>query len=86
MRYSAGVVFGLLSSATSAIHTIVIKTSLAHTDNSAVFLAWYINLLCAVTMLPLVVLGGELPGVLEIFLNAQQLFTFAWGAILTVSG
>jgi GDP-fucose transporter C1 len=89
-----GVLFGVLSSCTTALHAVVIKRSLDAVKGNTLQLAWYQNTLSAIGMLPLVLLNGEVPGVLELLSGAlaggggkslSPLSTFIWGSALTVS-
>jgi len=89
-----GVLFGVLSSCTTALHAVVIKRSLEAVNGDTIQLAWYSNTLSAMGMLPLAVLNGEVPGVLELLSGASPvgdgkslgpLSTFIWGSAVTVS-
>ncbi|TPX31628.1 hypothetical protein SeMB42_g07728 [Synchytrium endobioticum] len=57
----SGVFWGLASSVTTAYHSIVIKSSLDVVRGSTMDLVWYNNVLSAVGLVPLVILGGEVP-------------------------
>ncbi|KAL7415864.1 hypothetical protein BDY24DRAFT_380331 [Mrakia frigida] len=78
-----GVFFGVLSSATTACHAIVIKKSLPIVDGSAMDLAWYSNLLSAVVMLPLSVIVGEGPNIVAMWSEPIALSRFIWGGAIT---
>jgi len=88
-----GPFFGLLSSCTTALHAVVIKRSLEAVHGSALELAWYSNLLSAVAILPLVLLAGEGPGIIELLrgdavavggaTSVSPLMTFVWGSLIT---
>ncbi|KAF9242283.1 hypothetical protein BU15DRAFT_86870 [Melanogaster broomeanus] len=62
-----GVGFGISSSAVTAIHSVVIKKSFDDIKISALDLSWYTNLLSAVVLIPLVVLAGEIPDIMDLF-------------------
>ena len=49
-----GIIFGLASSLSTAMHVVVIKQSLACVKNSVMDLAWYSNALTFVLILPLI--------------------------------
>ncbi|RSH80177.1 hypothetical protein EHS25_007282 [Saitozyma podzolica] len=78
-----GIAFGILSSVTTAIHSITIKDSLPHVNHSALHLAWYANVLSSLAMIPTIVLAGEVPGVYALFLDDSQLRRFLWGCLVT---
>jgi GDP-fucose transporter C1 len=74
----------VLSSCTTALHSIVIKSSLPHVNNSAVQLAWYTNLLSTIAILPIFILMGEVQGVFDMLADPVELGRFAWGGAITV--
>lgn len=86
-----GVMFGLLSSVTTAVQAVVIKRSLDVVGGSAVDLAWYNNLLSAVVLAPLVLLVGEAPDVMQMLFGADVIeigktsafWTFIYGSAVT---
>ena len=90
-----GISFGVASSLITAIHSVVIKQSLNVVGGSALLLSWYTNFLSAVALLPIVVLAGEAPGVLDLLFSPEStlskngalspLWTFCWGSLITVS-
>jgi len=49
-----GIVFGLASSVSTAMHVVVIKQSLACVKNSVMDLAWYSNILTLIVIIPLI--------------------------------
>lgn len=57
----SGVFWGLASSMTTAFHSIVIKSSLDVVKGSTMDLVWYNNVLSAVGLIPIVIIGGEVP-------------------------
>jgi solute carrier family 35 (GDP-fucose transporter), member C1 len=89
-----GIVFGVLSSATTALHAVVIKKSLDVVGGNALHLSWYTNLLSIGLLAPLVVLAGEVGEVWKLFGGeaeyvvvdggASALRTFMWGSVITV--
>ncbi|KAJ7170265.1 hypothetical protein C8R43DRAFT_981737 [Mycena crocata] len=85
-----GIAFGVTSSAITALASVVSKKSLAVVDGSTLLLSWYINLLSAIVLAPLVLLAGEGPSVLALVTgnpypdgSPSQLPTFLWGSLLT---
>ncbi|KAG5731567.1 GDP-fucose transporter 1 [Termitomyces sp. T112] len=86
-----GVFFGVVSSGITALHSVVIKESLKVVDGSALLLSWYTNLLSAIVLLPICLLVGEGPGIMEIFFveavvaegTMSLLATFLWGSLIT---
>ncbi|KAI0768282.1 hypothetical protein BD413DRAFT_134020 [Trametes elegans] len=86
-----GVTFGVLSSMITALHSVVIKKSLDVVHGSALHLSWYTNLLSACVLAPILVLVGELPGVLKLLFGPNEnaegqmstLSTFVVGSIIT---
>lgn len=88
-----GIVFGVLSSMITAMHSVVIKKSLDVVHGSALHLSWYTNLMSACVLAPGLVLVGELPGVLGLLFGPNlskpnemsTLSTFVVGSIITVS-
>jgi GDP-fucose transporter C1 len=81
-RYSKGIFFGVLSSCTTAVHSLVIKASLPIVNNVALDLAWYTNLLSAVVVGFMAVF--EAGPVTEMFANPEQANTFIIGSAVTV--
>jgi GDP-fucose transporter C1 len=87
-----GILFGLLSSMTTAAHAVVIKKSLEVVNGDAIALSWYSNILSPVLLLPLIVLAGEVPDILTLIsvpvfssTGSSPLATFLWGSMITVS-
>jgi len=89
-----GILFGVTSSAITALHSVVIKKALDVVKGSALELSWYSNLLTAVILLPLIVVMGELPDVMKMLFQpepatvspgvaAGQFKTFIWGSLIT---
>ncbi|EUC56878.1 GDP-fucose transporter [Rhizoctonia solani AG-3 Rhs1AP] len=67
-----GIFFGVLSSFTTALLAVVIKSCLPVVGNSALDLAWYNNLLSAVVLAPIIVLVGEGPDVMDLLFGAAS--------------
>ncbi|KAI0824535.1 hypothetical protein BC628DRAFT_1378187 [Trametes gibbosa] len=86
-----GVGFGVVSSMITAVHSVVIKKSLDVVHGSALHLSWYTNLLSAILLAPVLVLVGELPGVMTLLFGPNEnapgqmstLWTFVMGSIIT---
>jgi len=87
-----GIFFGLVSSLTTAMHAVVIKRSFAVVQGNAIELAWYSNMLSACALIPLIILAGEAPDVLDLFnaiigaesnVGLRTLNTFLWGSVIT---
>ncbi|KAG9082789.1 hypothetical protein FRC07_014107, partial [Ceratobasidium sp. 392] len=84
-----GIFFGILSSMSTAMHAVVIKRALDVVDGSAIDLAWYTNLLSAVAIVPIMLLAGEVPGILKLLSGPTTtggesvLGAFLWGTAVT---
>ncbi|KAJ7031957.1 hypothetical protein C8F04DRAFT_1108723 [Mycena alexandri] len=91
-----GIGFGVISSAITALASVVIKQSLAVVDGSTILLSWYANLLSAIVLAPIVLLAGEGPAVLALLSGSpsaktiaaavdapSELKTFLWGSLIT---
>ncbi|KAH8112243.1 hypothetical protein DFH11DRAFT_1608740 [Phellopilus nigrolimitatus] len=79
-----GVFFGVVSSATTALHAVVIKKAIKLVNDSALDLCWYTNLFSALVLSVVVLLSGELTKVLDLFYgDSDVLVTFAWGSAIT---
>lgn len=80
-----GVAFGVLSSATTAVHAVVIKKSLDLLGGSALHLGWYSNLLSSALIAIIIVAAGEVPDVLQLLSGrASDIHTFLTGSLITV--
>lgn len=88
-----GICFGVASSAITAVHSVVIKKSLDVVKGSTMNLSWYTNLLSAMAMIPVIILAGEVPAIMDLFFGPMQvvsdgeltdLQTFIWGSFITV--
>ncbi|KAH9915743.1 uncharacterized protein B0H18DRAFT_1040256 [Fomitopsis serialis] len=86
---ACSIVTSASSSMITALHSVVIKKSLDVVHGSALHLSWYTNLLSVIALTPVVVLGGELPGVMKLLFGPEstpgQLYTFMLGSLITVS-
>lgn len=82
---SVGVAFGILSSCTTAFHSIVIKKTLPIVNGSTIDLAWYTNLLSTVVIVPIIFVMGEVPAVMHVLGGGEGAGRFFWGSVVTVS-
>ncbi|KAF8352045.1 hypothetical protein F5887DRAFT_10862 [Amanita rubescens] len=90
---SVGVLFGVTSSALTALHSVVIKQSLNVVNGSALLLSWYTNAASAVVLAPIIIIMGEGPAIAKLFFGVDELVrdpgtmsalqTFLWGTALT---
>ncbi|KAF5392721.1 hypothetical protein D9757_000825 [Collybiopsis confluens] len=88
-----GISFGVVSSAITAVHSVIIKQSLSVVNGSALLLSWYTNLLSALVLIPVIFLAGETSEILKLFFGAEELLgtpgqmsalrTFIWGSLIT---
>ncbi|KAJ7778136.1 hypothetical protein B0H16DRAFT_1502328 [Mycena metata] len=91
-----GISYGVISSALTALASVVIKQSLSVVDGSTILLSWYANLLSAIALAPIVFLAGEGPAVLALLSGTpsakalaaaaqapSELKTFLWGSLIT---
>ncbi|EEB98488.1 hypothetical protein MPER_01990 [Moniliophthora perniciosa FA553] len=88
-----GIFFGVVSSAITATHSVVIKQSLNVVNGSPLLLSWYTNLLSAIVLIPVIILAGETKEVLKLLFGADELLrtagemsafrTFVWGSAIT---
>ena len=72
----SGVFWGLASSVTTAFHSIVIKSSLDVVKGSTMDLVWYNNVLSAVGLIPIVIIGGEVSTIYGLVADAAA---GSWG-------
>lgn len=92
---SVGVLFGVTSSALTALHSVVIKQSLNVVNGSALLLSWYTNAASAILLAPIIIIMGEGPAIAKLLFGVDELIrepgtmsvlnTFLWGTALTVS-
>ncbi|KAH8101776.1 hypothetical protein BXZ70DRAFT_931881 [Cristinia sonorae] len=86
-----GIAFGVSSSLITAVHSVVIKKSLDVVKGSALHLSWYTNLLSSIVLIPIMVLAGEVPDIVDLLFGDNpapshgiSLFTaFILGSIVT---
>ncbi|KIY62379.1 hypothetical protein CYLTODRAFT_426969 [Cylindrobasidium torrendii FP15055 ss-10] len=84
-----GISFGVMSSAITAIHSVVIKQSLNVVNGSALLLSWYTNLLSTFVLVPVIFLAGEVPDIMTLFFAPSTTATdnvlsvFLWGSAIT---
>ena len=77
-------VYGFLSSLFIALHSVLIKSSLPHCNNSTIQLAYWTNLGSAVIVLPGVFFHGEFSRVTSLMSVAEwDGRLFFWGCIIT---
>lgn len=81
---SIGVVLGVCSSVTTAVHAIVVKRSLPIVNNNTLDLVYYSNLLSAIVIAPFVLVSGEIFVVLDLP-KSDSFNTFLLGVAITVS-
>ncbi|KAF6751139.1 hypothetical protein DFP72DRAFT_851083 [Ephemerocybe angulata] len=77
----------------TAVHSVVIKKSLKVVNGSALALSWYMNVLSAAVLFPILLLAGEGPGISKLLFNVGELTvpegsmsplrTFIWGSLIT---
>ncbi|WAQ88726.1 hypothetical protein PtA15_10A145 [Puccinia triticina] len=78
-----GVLLGILSSVTTAIHAIIVKQTLEKVP-STIALTYYSNGLSALIVLPLIFLVGETPTIFALFSDGYDRFrTFFLGTLIT---
>ncbi|ORX90874.1 hypothetical protein K493DRAFT_265247 [Basidiobolus meristosporus CBS 931.73] len=81
-----GIIFGVISSVTTATHAILIKKSLEVVNNNTMELVYYNTLLSAVVLVPVILLNSEIPGLFSLFgsqENRAQVSTFIVGVLIT---
>ena len=77
---------------TTALHAVMIKRSLEAVDGSTLQLAWYTNVGTLFIMIPIVIVAGEVPAIMNLIFNitpstsegVSPLATFIWGSAITV--
>lgn len=86
---SIGIMLGVASSVTTAVHAIVVKRSLPIVNGQTLDLVYYSNLLSAGVIAPFILVSGEAGVVAELLMggaeNPDALKTFLTGAAITVS-
>ncbi|CAG8546234.1 10239_t:CDS:2 [Racocetra fulgida] len=66
-----GVLFGICSSVSTALHAIVIKKSLDVVKGDTMELVYYNNLLSAIAFTPVILLAGEQKDVFALFFGSD---------------
>lgn len=81
-----GVMFGVASSAITAVHAVVIKRAIELFDGNALNLAFYSSLLSAASQGVVVLVAGEVPRIVNLMTtsSAETFSTFLWGSFITV--
>ncbi|WWC60083.1 uncharacterized protein I303_102647 [Kwoniella dejecticola CBS 10117] len=79
---SLGIMFGAMSSVSSACHAVLIKRGLASVSNSPIALSYYNNILSTLALIPMFILSGELPAAIRL-LSDGSASQFFWGAAIT---
>jgi GDP-fucose transporter C1 len=76
--------YGVFSSLSIAIHSVLVKSSLPYCNNSTIQLAYWTNAGSAVLIAPFVLLLGEPAKVLELSASAESnIRVFVWGSLVT---
>ncbi|KAI9512518.1 hypothetical protein F5148DRAFT_1279639 [Russula earlei] len=76
--------YGVFSSLSIAIHTVLIKSSLPYCNNSTIQLAYWTNAGSAVLLAPFVLLHGEPAKILELSTSSDwNMKVFIWGSLVT---
>ncbi|KAK9729368.1 hypothetical protein K7432_000333 [Basidiobolus ranarum] len=81
-----GVIFGVISSITTAAHAIIIKKSLEVVNNNTMELVYYNNFLSALTLIPVIFLNSEIQGLFSLFGSQENhllVYTFVIGVLVT---
>ena len=76
--------YGVFSSLSIAIHSVLVKSSLPYCNNSTIQLAYWTNAGSAVLIAPFVLLLGEPAKVLELSASTESnIRVFVWGSLVT---
>ncbi|KAI0275008.1 hypothetical protein BC834DRAFT_850672 [Gloeopeniophorella convolvens] len=76
--------YGVFSSLSIAIHSVLVKSSLPHCNNSTIQLAYWTNAGSAILIAPFVLLHGEPAKVLGMSADSGlNLSVFLWGSLVT---
>ncbi|KAA0189820.1 hypothetical protein HAZT_HAZT002224 [Hyalella azteca] len=70
----AGVIFGVLASASVSLNSIYTKKALPAVDGSIWQLSYYNNVLASIIFLPVILLSGELPAIILIVTNSAAAY------------
>lgn len=88
-------VFGVFSSLSIAIHSVLVKSSLSYCNNSTIQLAYWTNAVSAILLAPFVFLRGEHAKIVELSISSEwnmnvfivgSLVTGSFGFLLCVAG
>jgi len=88
-------VFGVFSSLSIAVHSILVKSSLSYCNNSTIQLAYWTNAVSAILLAPFVFLRGEHVKIVELSISSEwnmnvfivgSLVTGTFGFLLCVAG
>jgi GDP-fucose transporter C1 len=88
-------VFGVFSSLSIAIHSVLVKSSLSYCNNSTIQLAYWTNAVSAILLAPFVFLRGEHVKIVELSVSSEwnmnvfivgSLVTGSFGFLLCVAG
>ncbi|PCH37287.1 hypothetical protein WOLCODRAFT_158006 [Wolfiporia cocos MD-104 SS10] len=80
---AVGVTFGVVSSMITVLHSIVIKKALNVVKGSALHLLWYTNLLSTILLAPILVLAGELPGIMCLLFGLNEALLSEMSTLVT---
>jgi len=76
--------YGVFSSLSIAIHSVLVKSSLPYCNNSTIQLAYWTNAGSAILIAPFVLLQGEPAKVLALSASAESnIRVFVWGSLVT---
>jgi hypothetical protein len=76
--------YGVFSSLSIAIHSVLVKSSLPYCNNSTIQLAYWTNAGSAILIAPFVLLHGEPAKVLELSASTEwNVKVFVWGSLVT---
>ncbi|KAK9761638.1 hypothetical protein K7432_013321 [Basidiobolus ranarum] len=81
-----GIMFGVISSVTTATHAIVIKKSLEVVNNNTMELVYYNNFLSGIALIPVIFLNSEVQGLYSLFGSGDDsvhIRTFIIGVLVT---
>jgi len=76
--------YGVFSSLSIAIHSVLVKSSLPYCNNSTIQLAYWTNAGSAILIAPFVLLQGEPAKVMALSASAESnIRVFVWGSLVT---
>jgi hypothetical protein len=83
---SRSLVFGVFSSLSIAVHSVLVKSSLSYCNNSTIQLAYWTNAGSAILLAPFVLLHGEPAKIAELIATSEwKMNVFAVGSLVTGS-